>query len=60
MSRFALGSAELAPLAEPVEIAPVAEPAVPPEVDFDKLVERLVDELELEYLRMYGPGELGR
>ena len=67
LNRLALGASDLAALA--AEIGAEAEAPLlreeseslrSPTVDFDALMNRLVTELELEYVRMYGTGELGR
>ncbi len=67
LNRLALGTSDLAALA--AEIGAEAEAPLlreesesprSPTVDFEALMSRLVTELELEYVRMYGTGELGR
>jgi hypothetical protein len=67
--RLALGVADLAAVAEQI-VAPAAPTATPvhplapqrmqEDEQLDALIERLVDDLELEYVRLYGTGELGR
>jgi hypothetical protein len=67
LNRLALGASDLAALAAEIgeeAEAPLlredSESPLSPTVDFDALMNRLVTELELEYVRMYGTGELGR
>jgi hypothetical protein len=67
LSRLALGPGELAAVAAEIG-AETQAPLLREEpgsarsgaVDLDGLMNRLVTELELEYLRLYGTGELGR
>ena len=58
LNRLALGTEDLAGLGEHADVAP--EPRGTPTVDLDALIERLIEDLELEYLRLYGTDELGR
>jgi hypothetical protein len=67
VNRLTLGASDLAALAVGIGAdaeAPVLhqepEPPRSGAVDFDSLMNHLVTELELEYMRLYGTGELGR